>query len=83
MVQTLNLILLTALELSGLRQTLKTSFQPSATSDDRAVFNALFNCWSHNPVATLSLCLLAQAYDLASALVQKFAEVDITVRPPP
>jgi len=30
-------------------------------------------------VATLSLCLLAQAYDLASVLVQKFAEVEITV----
>lgn len=79
MVQTLNLILLTALELSGLRQTLKISFQESATSEDRAVFANLFECWSHNPVATLSLCLLAQAYDLASALVQKFAEVEITV----
>lgn len=26
-------------------------------------------CRSHNPVATFSLCLLAQAYELASALV--------------
>mmetsp|Transcript_7725 Transcript_7725/g.19887 ORF Transcript_7725/g.19887 Transcript_7725/m.19887 type:complete len:686 (-) Transcript_7725:82-2139(-) len=79
MVQTLNLILLTALELTGLRHILKSSFQESASSEDRAVFTALFNCWSHNPVATLSLCLLAQAYGLASALVQKFAEVEITV----
>jgi vacuole morphology and inheritance protein 14 len=30
-------------------------------------------------VATLSLCLLAQAYELASVLVQRFAEVEITV----
>ena len=79
MVQTLNLILLTALELTGLRRVLKNSFQATASPEDRAVFTALFNCWSHNPVATLSLCLLAQAYGLASALVQKFAEVEITV----
>jgi len=79
MVQTLNLILLTALELGELRHVLKTSFQPTASRDDRDVFTALFNCWCHNPVATLSLCLLAQAYDLASVLVQRFAEVEITV----
>ena len=79
MVQTLNLILLTALELGELRQLLKTTFQTSTSPDDRSVFTALFNCWCHNPVATLSLCLLAQAYDLASILVQKFSEVEITV----
>jgi len=79
MVQTLNLILLTATELSALRDTLKHSFQPTANAEDRAVFSQLFMCWSHNPVATLSLCLLAQAYDLASSLVQRFAEVEITV----
>ena len=79
MVQTLNLILLTALELGELRQVLKTSFQPTASSEDRDVFTKLFTCWCHNPVATLSLCLLAQAYDLSSCLVQKFAEVEITV----
>ena len=80
MVQTLNLILLTAIELGELRHILRTSFQPSAKSEDREVFTALFNCWCHNPVATLSLCLLGQGYDLASILVQKFAEVEITVR---
>jgi len=36
-------------------------------------------CWSHNPVATFSLCLLAQAYDLSACLILKFAEVDVTV----
>lgn len=29
----------------------------------------LYNCWCHNPVATFSLCLLAQAYDLGAAVV--------------
>lgn len=44
------------------------------------VFLCLFACWSHNPVATLSLCLLAQAYGLAARLVQEeLAHVDITV----
>ncbi len=78
MVQTLNLILLTAIELGELRQILRTSFQPAANAEDRDVFTALFNCWCHNPVATLSLCLLCQGYDLGSVLVQKFAEVEIT-----
>lgn len=31
----------------------------------------LYNCWCHNPVATFSLCLLAQAYDLGAAVVTK------------
>jgi vacuole morphology and inheritance protein 14 len=79
MVQTLNLILLTALELCELRQVLKNSFKESALKEDRDVFNSLFQCWCHNPVATLSLCLLAQSYDLASVLVQRFADVEITV----
>ena len=77
--QTLNLILLTALELDELRGVLKSSFSASASAENRDVFTKLFNCWCHNPVATLSLCLMAQAYDLASELVKKFAQVEITV----
>jgi vacuole morphology and inheritance protein 14 len=79
MVQTLSLILLTAPELSDLRRTMKDCFQAGGTEEDRQVFFALFACWSHNPVATFSLCLLAQAYDLSSKLILKFAEVDVTV----
>lgn len=79
MVQTLNLILLTAPELAPLRRSLKQSFQPSATELDRRTFNAIFHCWTHNAVATFSLCLLAQAYELSSLLILKFAEVDVTV----
>lgn len=79
MVQTLNLILLTAPELSTLRKGLKMSFQKGVSEAERQTFFTLFACWSHNPVATFSLCLLAQAYDLSSQLVFRFAEVDVTV----
>ena len=79
MVQTLNLILLTAPELVPLRRSLKQSFQSTATDHDHTIFNSLFICWTHNAVATFSLCLLAQAYKLSSALIFKFAEVDVTV----
>ena len=80
MVQTLSLILLTAPELAPLRKTLKDCFtSPTATGQDRQVFAALFRSWTHNPVATFSLCLLAQAYDLSARLIIKFAESDVTV----
>lgn len=79
MVQTLNLILLTAPELLPLRKALKGSFVDGAAAVDQQTFAALFSCWTHNPVATFSLCLLAQAYDLSSDLILKFAEVDVTV----
>jgi vacuole morphology and inheritance protein 14 len=120
MVQTLNLILLTASELHDLRSILSKSFavlsksgggdeskqetavatskfsskssekKPSLPShskhwsryknnfleDSLKVFVILFRCWSHNPVATFSLCLLAQAYDLSFALVKRFSKMD-------
>lgn len=85
MVQTLNLILLTASELHDLRSTLALSFRSVADSqsmqdDSGNVFATLFHCWCHNPVATFSLCLLAQVYDLSFALVKRFAEMeDVTV----
>ena len=82
MVQTLNLILLTAPELASLRNTLKKCFQRQdklAREIDIQVFLSLLKCWNHNPVATFSLCLLAQAYDLSAALILKFAEIEITV----
>jgi vacuole morphology and inheritance protein 14 len=90
MVQTLNLILLTASELLDLRKTLSKSLvqqedtrqyrsryqtAPPA-SDAPKVFTTLFKCWCHNPVATFSLCLLAQAFDLSFALVKRFAQME-------
>ena len=82
MVQTLNLILLTASELHGLRVLLAMAFDRSTTTVDRKVddlFDTLFKCWCHSPVATFSLCLLARAYEVAFELVQKFSELDVSV----
>jgi len=92
MVQTLNLILLTAAELHELRGILSRAFlesdrfpisrrkkQQQSSHEGAQVFAGLFKCWCHNPVSTFSLCLLAQAYDLSFALVKKFSELDVTV----
>jgi vacuole morphology and inheritance protein 14 len=56
-VQALNVILLTAHELSDLRALLKQSLINSA---GRELFVALYSSWCHSPMATVSLCLLAQ-----------------------
>ncbi|CAG8509633.1 8456_t:CDS:10 [Diversispora eburnea] len=60
MVQNLNSILITSPELSDLRKRLKNL----ETKDGQMLFTALYKSWCHNPVATFSLCLLAQAADL-------------------
>lgn len=74
--QTMNLILLTSSELFELRSSLKQSLY---SVEGRELFTVLFRSWSHNPVATFSLCLLVQAYELASALIFKIAEMEVTV----
>ena len=79
LVQTLNLILLTAPELTSLRTSLKESFSGPTDSASTNTFITLFKSWCHNPVATFSLCLLAQAYELSSSLIMKFANIDVTV----
>jgi len=93
MVQTLNLILLTASELSDLRSILATTFVRKEllsqyctgrtrlvdAKDGLRVFSKLFHCWCHNPISTFSLCLLAQAYELSYDLIQRFSEIDVTV----
>jgi len=79
MVQTLSLILLTARELDALRELLRSSLEADAPKEATELFIIMYGCWCHNPVATLALCLLAQAYDLAASVVTQFAKVDITV----
>mmetsp|Transcript_1951 Transcript_1951/g.3566 ORF Transcript_1951/g.3566 Transcript_1951/m.3566 type:complete len:950 (-) Transcript_1951:59-2908(-) len=89
MVQTLNLILLTASELHGLRVLLSKAFDRSASDGNKVIkkedgnaddlFDTLFKCWCHSPVATFSFCLLARAYEVAFDLVQKFSELDVSV----
>jgi vacuole morphology and inheritance protein 14 len=66
MVWRLNIILLTCSELFELRDILKRSLQ---TQSGRELFFILYRTWCANPIAVLSLCLLSQAYELASALV--------------
>lgn len=80
MVQMLNLILLTASELEPLRVKLKGSLSSlSLSSSSFKIFEAVFNSWCHAPVAALSLCFLAQAYDLASVMISHFGDAEITV----
>lgn len=57
-VQALNLILFTASELEELRALLKQSLSNLEGQD---FFVALYSSWCHSPLATISLCLLAQA----------------------
>ncbi|KAI5789980.1 putative vacuole-associated enzyme activator complex component [Pyronema domesticum] len=75
MVQHLNNNLITAPELAVLRQRLRNL----DTKEGQTFFVTLFRSWCHNAVATFSLCLLAQAYEQASNLLQIFAELEITV----
>ncbi|KAG5513603.1 hypothetical protein PMAC_001035 [Pneumocystis sp. 'macacae'] len=75
MVQNLNNNLMTSPELSGFRKRLKNL----EFKDGQSLFISLYRCWCHNAVATFSLCLLAQAYEQASNLLQIFAELEMTV----
>ena len=74
MVNNLNIIMLTATELFGLRQKLTAMHH-----DVRPLFCALYRTWCHSPMATLSLCLLSQVYDHACELLLKFGELEVTV----
>ncbi|MPC44386.1 Protein VAC14 [Portunus trituberculatus] len=65
MVQTLSSILLTSKELFSLRIQLKDLSTPESCE----LFVKLYRSWSHNPVATLTLCLLTQNYTHAATLV--------------
>ncbi|XP_020089671.1 protein VAC14 homolog isoform X1 [Ananas comosus] len=77
MVQALNLILLTSSELAELRFLLKQSLVNPSGKD---LFISLYASWCHSPMATISLCLLAQAYQHASSVIQSLGEEDINVK---
>ncbi|KAF8204638.1 vacuolar protein 14 C-terminal Fig4p binding-domain-containing protein [Pholiota molesta] len=75
-VQKLNLILITSPELADFRKRLKSL---ESRHDGQALFTTLYRSWCHNAVSVFSLCLLAQAYEHASNLLQIFADLEITV----
>lgn len=75
MVQNLNIILITSPELADFRRRLKNV----DSKDGQQLFVSLYRSWCHNAVATFSLCLLSQAYEHASNLLQIFADLEITV----
>jgi len=72
MVQSLNIILLTAdsVHIQGLRDLVQNEHQ---------LFLALFDAWCYDPISTLSLCLMSKMYELGAKLIVYFANVDITI----
>ncbi|XP_033222290.1 protein VAC14 homolog isoform X2 [Belonocnema kinseyi] len=75
MVQTLNVILLTSSELFELRCKLKDLNSEESCN----LFVCLYESWSHNPVATVALCLLSQNYAHACDLIKAFENIEVTV----
>jgi vacuole morphology and inheritance protein 14 len=73
-IQILNLVLLTSKELATLRSTIKSKNEKGIE-----LFSYLFKSWCHNPISTLSLCLLSQSFREASDLVMSLTEFDINV----
>lgn len=75
-VVTFNNILLTTLELLGLRTRLKNlDFQKN---DDWEFFSTLFKSWCHSPVSALSICLLTSNYELAFLIIKCLGELEVT-----
>ncbi|EIW73485.1 hypothetical protein TREMEDRAFT_25835 [Tremella mesenterica DSM 1558] len=75
MVVKLNMILITSPELADFRRRLKNL----DSRDGQMLFSSLYRSWCHNAVAVFALCLLAQAYEHASNLLQIFADLELTV----
>jgi vacuole morphology and inheritance protein 14 len=74
MVRELNTILFCATELFDLRMQLQTMDNPNSWE----LFKILYDCWCHNPIATVALCLLSQNYQHAANIVSKFGDIEIT-----
>ncbi|CAM0872065.1 unnamed protein product [Alopecurus aequalis] len=77
MVQALNLILLTSTELAELRSLLKKSLVDSRGKD---LFVSLYPSWCHSPMATISLCLLAQSLGEEDMNVKFLVQLDKLIR---
>ena len=75
LVQALNLILLTAPELSSLRKELK---EARYTEAGAALFVTLYKSWSQSAAATISLCLVAEMYQHAFDVLSLLGELEVT-----
>ncbi len=76
LVQTLNLILLTAPETASLRMKLR---QSQETVSGRELFLCLYKPWCCAQIAVLSLCLLSNVYDAAAEISQSVLENEMTI----
>lgn len=74
MVQALNLMLLTAPELTDLRSRLQNA-RHDATSAQ--LLRTLYNCWCHSACAALGLCFLARAYTHTEAMIHALADLPL------
>jgi vacuole morphology and inheritance protein 14 len=74
MTQALNLLLLTAPELAGLRMQLQNALHDQEAAQ---LLQTLYSCWCHSAVAGLSLCMLAQAYAHVDAMIHALAELPL------
>ena len=68
MVHNLGLLLVTADETANMRTKLRQVNQSDA------LFKGLYKCWSYNPASLITLCLLAERYQHAYAIVEAISE---------
>ena len=54
-------------------------YSTTASSREDGLFVTLYPAWAHNPVALLSVCLLAQAHEHAAELVLQFGSLEMSV----
>lgn len=48
-------------------------------AEDQQLFAVIYKGWSHSPISTLALCLLAEAYEHATHLLDRIADLEVTV----
>jgi vacuole morphology and inheritance protein 14 len=65
LIQNLTVILVTTEELASIRQKLRNTDR----KENQQLFSALYRAWCHNAIATFTLCLLAQSYDIALSII--------------
>ena len=70
------MVFLTSLEFQDIRKKLTNNLN---NLEIRNLFNILFEFFSHSPIATFTLCLIAQCYKLACFLIEIIADFDISV----